>query len=108
MNFSFRFSHIWLEDESFKDLIRSFWAYVEQEDGESVMELLVIKLSGLKRVVIKWEMEKKKVSSEELVQIEEEIELIYQTNYEGVFTQEELDDIYKIKERKVVLLRYEE
>jgi len=72
MNFSFRFSHIRLKDESFKDLIISFWAYVVQEDGESLMELLVRKLSGLKRVVIKWQKDKNKVLSEELVQIEEE------------------------------------
>ena len=51
-----------LEDESFKDLVRYFWAYAEQEDGESVRELLVRELSRLKRVVIKWQKEKQKVS----------------------------------------------
>lgn len=83
LNYPFKFCHVWLEDETFKRIVRDYWSMFERWD--------MVKL---------WRREKRNKLHEELCNIGEELVLLYQSNSLGVFSYSELDRISNLKCRK--------
>jgi hypothetical protein len=72
------------------------------------MSKLVRKLTSLKKKVILWERNKKKGLQMELEEIEDEIETIFVGNFEGVFSNRELDRLNVLRSRKAKILKIDE
>jgi hypothetical protein len=106
--YPFKFNEVWLDDCNFLELVHSHWEEVDLDPEESTMRKLVRKLSSLKKRVISWEKEKKKGLQMELVEIEDEIEDILAGNFDGVFSNKDLDKLKSLSSRKVEILKIEE
>jgi hypothetical protein len=73
------------------------------------MSKLVRKLTSLKKKVILWEINKKKGLQMELEEILDEIKTIFIGNFEGVFSNRELERLNVLRSRKAKILKiYEE
>lgn len=78
--FPFKFNRVWLEDGEFHALVKNFWSNCLSMQNDNSMEVLVYKLKNLTFVVIKWEITKKRRMTEQLGNIEVELERMFSKN----------------------------
>ena len=69
----FKFSNMWLQDTNFCSMVKNNWPSINVLEEVIPMDRLVIKLKCLKKILVKWEKEKK--ANEELYKIEKLMEI---------------------------------
>ena len=88
-------------------MVRETWISFEDREGETAMQKIIRKLSGLKRIVIHWERENNTKLAQELTTVEENINSIFTSSKDGFFSKEEKDLLGKLKHIKDNILKIE-
>ena len=76
INLPFKFNRVWLEEEEFRAFIRATWVDMNHLECEPDCRRFMMKLRFLKRLVIKWERQRKAKNRLELYEVEETIALL--------------------------------
>ena len=87
-----KFNHSWLKENEFKGMVRSEWSKLDTLSQGSIINILVQKLSILKKSVINCEKERKQCMQQDLLNYERELNTIYIFTRVAIFRQ-----IFRVK-----------
>jgi len=86
----FTFNHAWLQDKSFISLFEKNWRKFHYDVGSSMMYQFSNNLIRIKKLKISWAKDKLLGNQNELKEVKETIEVIFDQNSSGIFSKEEV------------------
>lgn len=108
MYYPFKFNRIWLSDPEFKQAVELYWTKLNEIVSYSIMDTFLLKLSMVKRFVMKWNNKKKKEHSYELSCVDSEIAGILSLSHLLACDSVDLDRLHLLQARKDQLLLLQE
>jgi len=103
-----KFNKIWLKDESFIKLIKENWVLYDSQAVLSASFQFMENIKKLKNIIKSWSLLKKQREEAELLQLEEELSQIYDSDGGGFRSQEEKEALIRKEERRNTLLQEKE
>jgi hypothetical protein len=104
----FKFNATWLEDESFRDLVKKHWRPFDSRTGTPAGVHFAKNLKTIKALTIPWAKEKRQNEERELQATEEQLEAFYQEADEGLLTDITKNNIKTLEARRKQLLAEQE
>jgi len=99
---------LWLKEESFQEAVKHYWMGMTNVHTLSDKENFILKLTSLKKYVVKWVRLKVKEQSLELIKVEAEIAALLESAHTISFNTPDKDRLLFLQQRKDHLLLLEE
>lgn len=93
----FKFNKVWLNDDSFVELVKSIWVPYNSRDPWSASFQFIKNIKRLKMLIKAWARSKRVREEHELKQIEEAMACIYEEEGGGLLTKRSKENLIGLK-----------
>jgi len=101
---SLKFNKVWLQDESFKNLVLEHWVPFDRESVGSAAFQFADNIKNLKRLIKDWSIAKNRREDAELKQVEEDLLMMYESEGGGLISPESKEALTRLEGRRNSLL----